>query len=77
MLGKDSGEPYPGEFVEAEVFEEIIKTARRLALEAAQGIRAGCFDCKPREESTCDYCKLGGVCCVASLPPSPAGSAQS
>ncbi|MBK5225368.1 MAG: PD-(D/E)XK nuclease family protein [Thermoleophilia bacterium] len=77
ILGKDSSEPYSGEFVEAEVFEEIIETARRMALEAAEGIRSGCFDCKPREEKTCKYCNLGGVCRVASLSPSMAGSEQS
>ncbi|MHB1325807.1 MAG: PD-(D/E)XK nuclease family protein [Thermoleophilia bacterium] len=76
ILGKDSGEPFPGEFVEAEVFEEIIETARGLALKAAQGIRSGCFDCEPRENSNCKYCNFGGVCRFVSLPPSMAGSEQ-
>jgi len=62
ILGLDSKEPTKREFVDDDDFESGIEAARKLAIDAATGIRSGDFPCIARNPKTCDYCDYDGIC---------------
>lgn len=61
ILGKESSEPFEKDYVDEDTFTERLETARKQAIEAAAGIRAGDFKCAPEKE-TCRYCSYDCLC---------------
>lgn len=61
LLGAASDQINRSDFVDEEVFEQRMEAARRLVMEAVQGIRSGSFPCEPLPDA-CRYCELDGIC---------------